>query len=92
MTATLSPAQEAARMVDSLGPEALARAEAYTTGNHWLLLGGVLVSVLVSLIVVSDPEGCRDVRAELHVCSPVLNGPDIQGRERGPRAIHSRAA
>jgi STE24 endopeptidase len=52
MTATLSPAQEAARMVDSLGPEALAKAEAYTTGNHWLLLGGVAVSIMVALMMV----------------------------------------
>ncbi len=52
MTATLTPAQEAARMVDSLGPEALAKAQAYTTGNHWVLLGGVLVSVLVAVIMV----------------------------------------
>jgi len=52
MTATLTPAQEAARMVDSLGPEALAKAQAYTTGNHWLLLGGVLVSILVAFILV----------------------------------------
>jgi len=52
MTATLTPAQEAARMVDSLGPAALAKAQAYTTGNHWVLLGGVLVSVLVALVMV----------------------------------------
>ncbi|MCL9999056.1 MAG: M48 family metallopeptidase [Erythrobacter sp.] len=52
MIATLTPAQEAARMVDSLGPEALAKAQAYTTGNHWVLLGGVLVSVLVAVIMV----------------------------------------
>lgn len=52
MTATLSPAQEAARMIDSLGPEALAKAQAYTTGNHWVMLGGVLVSALVALIMV----------------------------------------
>lgn len=52
MTATLTPAQEAARMVDSLGPEALAKAQAYTTGGHWVLLGGVAVSILVALIMV----------------------------------------
>jgi STE24 endopeptidase len=52
MTVTLTPAQEAARMVDSLGPEALAKAQAYTTGGHWVLLGGVVVSVLVALIMV----------------------------------------
>lgn len=52
MTATLTPAQEAARMVDSLGPEALAKAQAYTTGGHWVLLGGVVVSVLVAFVIV----------------------------------------
>jgi STE24 endopeptidase len=52
MTLALTPAQQAARMVDSLGPEALAKAQAYTTGNHWLLLGGVLVSLLVAFIMV----------------------------------------
>lgn len=52
MTATLTPAQEAARLVDTLGPEALAKAEAYTTGNHWLLLAGVGVSLLVALVMV----------------------------------------
>jgi STE24 endopeptidase len=52
MTATLTPAQEAARMVDSLGPEALAKAQAYTTGGHWVLLGGVVVSIVVALIMV----------------------------------------
>lgn len=52
MTNTLTPAQEAARLVDSLGPEALAKAQAYTTGNHWVLLAGVGVSILVALIMV----------------------------------------
>jgi STE24 endopeptidase len=52
MTNTLTPAQQAARMVDSLGPEALAKAEAYTIGDHWLLLAGVVVSVLVAVILV----------------------------------------
>ena len=52
MTNTLTPAQEAARLVDSLGTEALARAEAYTTGNHWVLLAGVSVSILVAFIMV----------------------------------------
>ena len=52
MASTMTPAQQAARMVDSLGPEALAKAEAYTTGNHWLMFVGVAVSVLVALIIV----------------------------------------
>lgn len=52
MTSALTPAQQAARMVDSLGPEALAQAQAYTTGNHWLLLWNLLVSVLVAVVIV----------------------------------------
>lgn len=52
MASPMTPAQQAARMVDGLGPEALAKAEAYTTGNHWVLLMGVGVSVLVAWIMV----------------------------------------
>ena len=52
MSAKLSPAAETARYIDSLGPEALAKAQAYTTGNHWLLLAGVLVSILTALVLV----------------------------------------
>jgi STE24 endopeptidase len=52
MSANLTPAQQAAQMVDGLGVEALAKAEAYTTGGHWILLVNVLVSVLVAIIIV----------------------------------------
>lgn len=52
MSTPLSPAQQAAQMVDSLGVEALAKAEAYTAGNHWLLLLNVVVSLLVALLMV----------------------------------------
>jgi STE24 endopeptidase len=52
MSNALTPAQEAARLVDTLGPEALAKAEAYTIGNHWLLFAGVGVSLLVALIMI----------------------------------------
>jgi STE24 endopeptidase len=38
--------------IDSLGADALARAADYTTGNHWLLLGSLLVSALVTAIIV----------------------------------------
>lgn len=48
----MTPAQEAARMVDSLGPEALAKAQAYTMGNHMLLITGVVVSVLTAWIMI----------------------------------------
>jgi STE24 endopeptidase len=52
MSSPLTPAQQAARLVDTLGPEALAKAEAYTIGNHWLLFAGVGVSLLVALIMI----------------------------------------
>lgn len=52
MTVTVTPAAEAARMIDALGPEALAKAQAYTTGNHWLLFAGVGVSILIAWIMV----------------------------------------
>lgn len=48
----MTPEQETARLVDSLGAEALAKAQAYTTGNHWLLLGGVLLSVFLAWVMV----------------------------------------
>lgn len=52
MLITLTPAQETARYIDSLGPEALAKAQAYTMGNHGLMVAGVAVSVLVAWIMV----------------------------------------
>lgn len=52
MAINLTPAQQAARLVDSLGPDALAQAQAYTTGNHWLLFLNVGVSLLVAFIMV----------------------------------------
>ena len=41
-----------AAYIDSLGPEALAKATAYTTGNHWLILGGLIVSAVVTFLIV----------------------------------------
>lgn len=52
MTTAMSPAAETARMIDSLGPEALAKAQAYTAGGHWLLFAGVGVSILIAWIMV----------------------------------------
>ena len=46
------PAAATRTYIDSLGPAALARAEAYTTGNEWLLLWGLVVSAAVTLIFV----------------------------------------
>ena len=41
---TTTPQAAAAAYVDALGPETLEKAAAYTTGNHWLLLWGLLVT------------------------------------------------
>ncbi len=38
--------------IDGLGADALAKAEAYTTGNHWLMLGGLAVSALITFLIV----------------------------------------
>jgi len=52
MSASLSPAAETARYIDGLGPQALATAQAYTVGNHSLLVGSVLVSIVTAFIMV----------------------------------------
>jgi STE24 endopeptidase len=49
---TFDPAQATAAYIDSLGPEALAKAAAYTMGNHWMLLWGLVVSAVATLIIV----------------------------------------
>jgi STE24 endopeptidase len=46
------PQAATAAYIDSLGPDALAKAAAYTTGGHWLLLWNLLVSALVAWLVV----------------------------------------
>lgn len=46
------PAVETARYIDSIGPEALAKAAAYTSATHWMLLWGLIVSAVVTLIIV----------------------------------------
>jgi len=48
----LDPAVETARYIDSLGPEALQKAAAYTTATHWMLLGGLVVTAIVTWIFV----------------------------------------
>lgn len=47
-----NPVVETARYIDSLGPEALAKAAAYTSASHWMLLWGLVVSAIVTLVVV----------------------------------------
>lgn len=49
---SFDPQGATAAWIDSLGPEALARAAAYTVGNHWLLLWNLLVSALIAWLVV----------------------------------------
>jgi STE24 endopeptidase len=49
---TFDPQAATAAYIDSLGPEALAKAAAYTTGGHWLLLWNLLVAVLIAWVVV----------------------------------------
>jgi STE24 endopeptidase len=46
------PAAATAAYIDSLGAEALAKAAAYTAGNHWLMLWGLLVSAAATWLVV----------------------------------------
>jgi STE24 endopeptidase len=46
------PAAATAAYIDSLGADALAKAAAYTAGNHWLLLWNLLVSALVAWLLV----------------------------------------
>lgn len=46
------PAAATAAYIDSLGPEALAKAAAYTSGSNWILLWGVPVSFVVTLAVM----------------------------------------
>lgn len=38
--------------IDGLGPEALAKAAAYTMDGHWMILWGLLVSALATIIIV----------------------------------------
>lgn len=49
---TFDPQAATRAYIDSLGPAALAKAEAYTTGGHWLLLWGLVVTAIVTLVLV----------------------------------------
>jgi STE24 endopeptidase len=52
MTMAFDPAAATAAYIDGLGPEALAKAAAYTHGSEWLLLWGVVVSAIVTFVFV----------------------------------------
>ena len=49
---TFDPQAATRAMIDGLGPVALAKAEAYTTGGHWLMLGGLIVTAIVTAIII----------------------------------------
>jgi len=49
---SFDPQAATAAYIDSLGADALAKAAAYTAGNHWLLLWNLLVSAVIAWIVV----------------------------------------
>jgi STE24 endopeptidase len=46
------PQAATAAYIDSLGADALAQAAAYTAGNHWLLLWGLVVSGILTWVIV----------------------------------------
>ena len=49
---SFDPQLATAAYIDTLGADALAKAQAYTEGSHWLILWGLVVSVLASWILV----------------------------------------
>lgn len=46
------PVAATAQHIDILGAEALAKAAAYTSGNHWLLLWGLVVAAITTWVLV----------------------------------------
>jgi STE24 endopeptidase len=46
------PASATAAYIDSLGAETLAKAADYTSGGHWMLLWGLIISGLTSWIII----------------------------------------
>lgn len=48
------PAAATAAHIDILGPEALTKAAAYTSGSHWLLLWGLVVSFIVTFLIMKS--------------------------------------
>jgi STE24 endopeptidase len=49
---SFDPAAETARYIDSLGAPALEKAAAYTAGDHWLILWGLVVTGIVTWLIV----------------------------------------
>mgnify|MGYP001073996585 CR=1 FL=1 len=56
---SFDPQAATAAYIDALGADALAKAGAYTAGNHWLLLWGLVVSAVCTWVIVNilDREG-----------------------------------
>lgn len=50
--APFDPEAATAALINGLGADALERAAAYTLGNHGILLGGTIVSLLIAWIVI----------------------------------------
>ena len=50
--AVFDAAAETARYLSTITPQAHAKAQAYTQGGHWLILGSAIVSLLVSWLVI----------------------------------------
>lgn len=51
---TFDPGAATKAHLSALSPEELELARAYTTGNHWLILAGLLVSALVTWLIVKS--------------------------------------
>jgi len=49
---SFDPQAATAAYIDSLGADALAKAAAYTTGGHWLLLWNLLVTAVITSVIV----------------------------------------
>lgn len=49
---SFDPQSATAAYIDSIGPEALAKSAAYTTGSHWLLLWGLVATIAVAWLIV----------------------------------------
>lgn len=50
--AVFDAAAETARYLSTITPEAHTKAQAYTQGGHWLILGSAVVSLLISWLII----------------------------------------
>jgi len=48
----IDPQAATVAYIDSIGADALAKSAAYTVGNHWLLLWGLLVGIVVAWLII----------------------------------------